>query len=317
MSEFNQHRGFRRMFRENHLTLGLFFPLESYKGSIPVMNIEEQTKLAKRADQLNFASLFVRDVPLFDQTFGDVGQIYDPWVFLGYIAAHTEKISLGTGSIVVTLRHPLHVAKAAASIDKLSGGRFIFGIATGDRQIEFPTFSVDFERRRELFREALEVMRSVWKNNFPKISTTRVQMIEGDVLPKPDLHDIPVFVTGHSGQSVKWIAEHADGWLYYARDLSLQSVQINKWRSLTDHFKPFSQSLNVDLAENPDEEPTGIRLGLRAGRKYLIQYLENLKNIGVNHVIINVKYGQRPVSEVIDEIGEEVLPYFPTLNDDD
>jgi luciferase-type oxidoreductase len=315
MNEFNRHQGYRRMFKENHLTLGLFFPLEAYEGSIPEMNIEEQVKLAKRADQLNFASLFVRDIPLFDQTFGDAGQIYDPWVYLGFIAAHTERIALGTGSIILTLRHPLHVAKAAASIDKLSGGRLVFGVATGDRQIEFPTFSVDFEKRAELYREAIKVMRTVWKHHFPKIHTTRVHMVQGDVLPKPELGDIPVLVTGHSGQSLKWIAEHADGWLTYPRNLSLQTVQIQKWRSLNENFKPFSQSLYVDLTENPDEPPTGIRLGFRTGRKFLIQYLEDLKNAGVNHVIINLKFAQRPVLEVIEELGEEVLPYFPTISD--
>jgi luciferase-type oxidoreductase len=314
MNRFDKHKGYSRMFQENKLTLGLFFPLESYKGSIPEMNIEKQIKLAKRAEELNFAALFVRDVPLHDPNFGDVGQIYDPWVFLGYLAAHTKNIALGTASIILTLRHPLHVAKAAASIDKLSGERLILGVATGDRPIEFPAFSVDPDLRGSLFQESIMVMKKAWKENFPAIQSSRVHyLMDGDILPKPRLSDIPVFVTGHSSQSVEWIAKNGDGWLYYPRNLILQRELIKNWRSLTDQFKPFSQSLYVDLTEDPNHAPIPIHLGFRIGRNPLIEFLESLKIAGVNHVIINLKYGQRPVEEVIEELGEEVVPHFPAL----
>lgn len=315
MNRLDQHKGYSRVFKENHLTLGLFFPLESYKGSIPEMNMEKQIKLAKRAEELQFAALFVRDVPLVDPSFGDVGQIYDPWVYLGYIAAHTKNIALGTASIILTLRHPLHVAKAAASVDKLSGERLILGVATGDRPIEFPAFSVDPEQSRILFQEAISVMKKSWAENFPKIQSPRVQMTNGDLLPKPSLSDIPVLVTGHSSQSVKWIAENSNGWLYYPRNLKIQAGLIKNWRSHTDQFKPFGQSLYVDLTEDPNHEPVPIHLGFRIGRNRLIEYLERLKTEGVNHVIINLKYGQRPVEEVIEELGEEVVPHFPALTE--
>ena len=206
MEKFKNHNGYSRMYQENKLTLGLFFPIESYTGDIPEMDIEKQMKLAKRAEELNFAALFVRDVPLRDPNFGDVGQIYDPFAFLGYLAANTKKIALGTGSIILTLRHPLHVAKAAASIDRLSGERLILGVATGDRPIEFPAFAVNPDDRGELFRESVAVIRRVWRERFPTIDTARVHMTSGDLLPKPKLSEIPMMVTGHSGQSPEWIA---------------------------------------------------------------------------------------------------------------
>lgn len=314
MNRFDNHKGYSRMFQENHLTLGLFFPLESYEGSIPEMNMEKQMKLAKRAEELNFAALFVRDVPLYDPNFGDVGQIYDPWVYLGYLAAHTQNIALGTASIILTLRHPLHLAKAAASVDQISGERLILGVATGDRPIEFPAFTVDFENRGHLFQESMMVMRKAWKDNFPTIQSPRVDLSYGDILPKPRLSDIPMLVTGHSSQSLEWIAENSDGWLYYPRNVKFQAELIKNWRSLTNPFKPFSQSLYVDLTEDPNHAPVPIHLGFRIGRKPLIEFLGLLKSVGVNHVIINLKYGHRPVEEVIEELGEEVVPHFPALS---
>lgn len=314
LNKFKSHQGYSYMFKENNLSLGLFFPIESYKGSIPVMDLDQQMKLARKAEEAGFASLFVRDVPLYDPTFGDVGQIYDPWVFLGYLAAHTNQIALGTGSIVTTLRHPLHVAKAAASVDCISGKRLVLGIATGDRPIEFSAFSVDRGQRSLLFQESLYVMRQVWKEEFPEIHSPNVSLQYGDLLPKPELKDIPILITGHSSQTPEWIAKNSDGWFYYPRNVEFQASLINEWRTSTSEFKPFLQSLYIDLSFDSNEKPTPIHLGFRTGHKFLISYLNTLKEAGVNHVAFNLKYGQRPVEEVIQELGEEVVPYFPALS---
>lgn len=84
------------MFAENKLTLGVFFPIEAFEvGSNPTM--QNQVELAQLAERLRFSAVWFRDVPLLDPSFGDVGQMYDPWVYLGYIAAKTNTISLATG----------------------------------------------------------------------------------------------------------------------------------------------------------------------------------------------------------------------------
>jgi luciferase-type oxidoreductase len=103
--------GFRRMFAPGRLSLGVFFPIESFERDEPTMR--DQPRLARRAEELGFAALWTRDVPLRDPNFGDVGQVYDPWVWLGLIAAHTSTIALATGSIILPLRHPLHTATGA------------------------------------------------------------------------------------------------------------------------------------------------------------------------------------------------------------
>ena len=90
--------GYKRMFRENKLTLGIFFPLESFAGDIPAM--QDQERLAKLTETLGFAALWFRDVPLRDPFFGDTGQIFDVWVYLSWIAAHTKDITLATGSVI-------------------------------------------------------------------------------------------------------------------------------------------------------------------------------------------------------------------------
>lgn len=311
MEKFQSHNGFARTFADRHLTLGLLFPLESYTGSFPVFNLEEQMALAKKAENLGFASLFVRDAPLYDPKLGDVGALYDPLIFLAYVSAHTDRIALGTASIVTTLRHPLHLAKSAASLDKISKERFLFGAATGDRPIEFPAFKVNSDENAALFRESVEVMKQIWGESFPKINTQSVELEQGDVLPKPALANIPVLGTGYSGQTIQWLAKHTDGWLFYPQGVNAQRELVNKWREATGEFKPFAQAIAIDLSENPNEAPKPIQGGVRSGYRFLIDYLRAYEDAGVNHVIFILKKSKRPAEEVIDELGEYVLPHFP------
>jgi luciferase-type oxidoreductase len=305
--------GFRRMFVPGQLSLGVFFPIEAFKGDEPTMR--EQPSLALRAEELGFAGLWTRDVPLRDPNFGDLGQVYDPWVWLSWIAAHTSTIALATGSIILPLRHPLHTAKASASIDQLTGGRFVLGVASGDRPVEFPAFGVDWHQRDALFRENLRVIRRVLMEEFPNVQSSYGALIgTADLVPKPFAR-LPILITGSSRQSFEWVAEHADGWITYPRDLARQAELVAKWRAVVETvspgvFKPFSQSLYVDLADAPAEPPRPIHLGFRAGRNFVIDFLSELAGAGVNHVILNLKYGHRPARDVLEEIGQEVLPHL-------
>ena len=303
------------MFKPKHLTLGVLFAIEAYEGAIPKM--ERQIELAQRAEELEFSALWFRDVPLYDLGFGDVGQIYDPWVYLGYIAAQTKTIALGTAAIIFPLRHPIDLAKAAFSVDQLSNGRLILGIASGDRPIEYPAYGIDFEIRDVLFRESVNDFRRLSKR-FP-IYHSKFGFLNGgvDLLPKPTSKKLPLFVTGYSSQTIDWIAKNSDGWLMYPRDLYLQQHIVNKWRAavkkIGNDFKPFAQSLYIDLTKDPDTTPDRIHLGYRLGRNKLLKHLTDLEEIGVNHVFFNLKYGKRPADEVLEELGKFIVPHFSPL----
>ena len=158
--------GYHNLFSEGKLSLGLSFPLESYQGDMPMM--KDQESLAKLAEDIGFSALWFRDVPLRDPMFGDVGQIYDPITYMSWIAAHTQKIILVTGSLILPLRHPIHLAKSLASLNALSGGRIVAGVASGDRPVEFPAFGVDHENRGQLFKEHFETLRKLLYEDFPR-----------------------------------------------------------------------------------------------------------------------------------------------------
>jgi luciferase-type oxidoreductase len=163
------NRAFQETFREGRLSLGVFFPIEAFAGSTPTM--AGQAELARHAEQLGFRALWFRDVPLLDPDSGEVGQVFDPWVYLGYIAARTKSIHLATGSIILPLRHPLHTAKAAASVNELSGGRLMLGVASSERMIEYPAFGVNLATPGPRFRQALDDIQRALHESFPRMDT--------------------------------------------------------------------------------------------------------------------------------------------------
>ena len=267
------------------------------------------------ADQLGFKAVWVRDVPMHVPTFGDAGQTYDPFTYLGYLAGRTKDIALGVASIALPLRHPLHVAKSAATLDQLSEGRMILGVASGDRYEEYPAMDKDYAGRGEAFRQAFSYIRQA-QDSFPHIDKNPYGQLNGtgDILPKPYGRKIPLLITGHSQQSTEWVAANGDGWMYYPRNLYMQEHNITEWRALMPkdqkHDKPFLQPLYIDLQKDDDFKPVGIHLGIRTGLHYLVEYLSQLKTIGVNHVAINLRFNTNSIEETLALLAKKLLPQF-------
>jgi len=308
------------MFRAGELTLGVFLPLRFYQGDMCAL--EGQGRLVEAIDRHGFAAVWVRDVPLFDPMFGDAGQVFDPFTYLAWLAARTQRVALATGSVVLPLRNPVDLAKAAASLDVLSGGRLVLGTASGDRAVEFPAYGIEHASRGERFAEALPAMRRWWQ----PADGGRAGHAWADhglqLLPPPTAR-IPLIVTGGARQPLPWIAEHADGWLTYpdtthdAQGPARLATKIQAWRSLIPDggFRPHITNEWLDLVDDADHPRVPLQGGhtLRTGRKGLIALLEAWRAAGVNHAALGIQYSRRPAAEVIQEIAEEVLPLFPSF----
>jgi len=228
------------------------------------------------------------------------------------MAAVTRRIALGTGAIVLPLRHPLHVAKAALSLNRLSGERFILGLGSGDREAEFAIFNQDIALRGDAFRERWNLVRSALSPDEAGRAALREATGGHDLMAPPD-ERIGMLVVGSARQSLQWTAAHADGWATYHRDEARQQGRIGLWQTALRERadgepKPFIQSLQIDLLEDPAAPAEPIELGLRTGRDALVAYLDRMEDAGVAHVLMNVVRGPRHATEVVEELGLEVLP---------
>lgn len=314
------HTIFNRVFQPGKLSLGIFLPLQVYNQSMEQLN--QQLQYIKQIDRDGFEALWVRDIPVYDPNFRDVGQVYDPLTYLAYLAGHTNRIALGTASIVLPLQHPISLAKTTASIDQLADGRLLLGVGSGDRYAEFSAFGKSFERRGELFRDVFQDIQTLHRIDSPKMNSNLTKMSDLDVVPKPIHRGVPMLVTGASQQELHWIATHADGWITYpgptttnADTLVLQQ-KIEAFRNLIPQgvFKPHMTNEWIELDEDPNFPRTPLRGGfiLKTGRYGLLELLQQWEKIGVNHAALGIQFGRRPIGEMLDELAKEVLPYFKT-----
>jgi luciferase-type oxidoreductase len=238
----------------------------------------------------------------------------DPWVFLGALATNTEQIALVSGAIVLTLRHPLHIAKGAVSVSRLSGGRFVLGLGSGDRPPEYAAFGEDAEQRRALYRRHWDVLAAALADDSRIVPDERpVDAPDFYLLPRP-AGAVPMLAVGSGGQSVDWIARNAIGWMTYHRPPDVQRGRHTIWRAAVDRlstgaFRAFGVAMRLDLAADENEPATDIPLGYRTGRVALIALLRDMRASGTHHVTFNL-VSDRPVQEVLRELAAEVLPHF-------
>ncbi|MGO9957179.1 MAG: LLM class flavin-dependent oxidoreductase, partial [Solirubrobacteraceae bacterium] len=205
------------------------------------------------------------------------------------------------------LRHPLHVAKAAASLDILSGGRFVLGLASGDRPEEFQRFGRRGEDRGAALRDGVADLRSAWAGT--------VTTGDPGVLPRPTRGRVPLVLTGRGGQDTEWIGSSMDGWFSYFRTHDNLKDFARRWirASSPSHpnGKPLLLALHLVLESGAGSAPEPVRLGLRTGRDGLRRHLHELAEIGVDHVMLILRHSEREVDEVLYELADHVLTEFP------
>ncbi|CAN7281409.1 TIGR03571 family LLM class oxidoreductase [Bosea sp. LjRoot9] len=303
----------------DRLTLGIELPLDndwSPDGEARrildgrprgVPGLSAQSDLLRKIDSLGFAALWVRDVPVFDAVnMGDAGSVYDVFAFLGFLAGITRYVALGTAAVVLPIRHPLMTAKAAASIDALSGGRLILGVASGDRPIEYPLLGIDFDSRGQAFRDAVGYLRAAWQDGGLPVDGQRLPSL--DLLPRPAQASIPLIVAGRAQQDEEWLAATMDGRFVYPGSVDRLIAQASDWTNATGGMRPFISAFHLDLLDDPDAPAQPIRFGARIGRKALITHFRALGCGGVDHIAINLRQSARPLGEVIEELASEVIP---------
>lgn len=314
-----QHPGFQRLFRPGALTVGLILPLETHPGR-PAPTMADHVAMAQRAEALGFGSLWMRDVPFYDPGYGDVAQIFEPMVYIGYLAAATRTISLGTTGIVLPTREPMYLAKQATSLDQLSSGRLILGLSSGDRQSDYPMLGIDYETRGDRYRDAYSVFRTLAEQRFPDFRSTRFGGSPGtlDLVPKAPYGRVPAIAVGQAQQTMDWLAQHLDGLLTGPPPVDRLAEFGETWRTHVQHaarsdlFKPLGIGGFFDLSPNPDTPFQRMPGGFRAGRNGLLAYLDRARASGVSHIALNPKVSRQPYAEILEELAEYVLPEFPS-----
>ena len=286
---------------------------------IPFAAPEDFVAQARLCERLGYHSVWGNDHITTQQYVRDLHpdtapSFYEPLITLAMCAQATERLIVGTALLVMPMREPVYLAKQVATLDQLSGGRFILAVGLGAYREEFTAMSPRLKdaRRGDLLDEGIEA--------FLKLTTESVASHDGahyafeDVVmfPKPKQHPYPLYIGGHNMATVERAARHGHGWLSGWRPhaelaeriqiLKDRSAELGRPRDAVEIAPQFSM-----LLANTDEEAEAAYMasGLVAHRRSLaytgrdlshqvkanlvgspatvIEKVEKLKSIGVDH----------------------------------
>jgi probable F420-dependent oxidoreductase len=147
--------------------------------------------------------------------------LLDPAVALAFIAAHTTKVKLGTGIIILPQRNPLVLAKELASVDVVSNGRLIFGLGIGYLKAEFDALGIPFGNKGARSMEYLQAMQAVWTQEQPTYKGEFVSFSGIQAKPQPVQKPYPaVVIGGHTPEAFRRAVQYANGWYGFALDMT-------------------------------------------------------------------------------------------------
>ena len=171
--------------------------------------------VAAAAEKAGFHGFGFTDHPAPSQRWLDAGghDSVEPFVALGYAAARTTTLRLIPNILVLPYRNPFLVAKAGATLDLLSDGRFTLAVGAGYLKAEFAALGVEHSERNELFDEALEVLKAIWTGDDVSFDGRHftARGITGHPRPVSQPHP-PIWIGGNSARARQRVVEHGDGW---------------------------------------------------------------------------------------------------------
>ncbi len=191
------------------MRIGIVLPIEeAADGTAPSYRVIREMAVAAEAGGLN--SLWIYDHLLF-RFDGEESGLHECWTILAAVADATERVELGTLVMCTAFRNPGVLAKMAATLDHISGGRLILGIGAGWHDPEYEAFGFPTDHRVGRFDEAFEIIRDLIRTGRADLDGTYVQARDAVLRPaaRPDL---PILVAAKRPRMLELTARHADAW---------------------------------------------------------------------------------------------------------
>ena len=258
-------------------------------------------ELGRALEQRGFESVWAPEhshIPLSRKTpfpgGGKVPKKYfdamDPFVTLTAAAAATQRLKIGTGVCLVAQRDPIQTAKLVATIDQVSGGRFLFGIGNGWNQDEMEDHGTVFETRHKLARERVEAMKAIWTETKPEYHGEFVNFGPMMAWPKPvQKPHPPVIVGGAFPYSARRAVRYGEGWIPHA--------SRGTYAEIAEMIPQFRQ-----MAQKAERDPDAIQITVW-GPKQEADLMRRYEDLGVARVVFSVE----------SEQADSILPQLDTL----
>jgi probable F420-dependent oxidoreductase len=242
----------------------------------PTDEVIEPADLARMAEERGFESVFVTEhthIPASRETAYPAGgelpreyfRIYDPFVALATMASATERIRIGNAICLLVERDPITTAKAVASVDRLSGGRMLFGVGAGWNLEEMENHGTDPKLRFRILRERVEACKEIWANEEATYHGEFVNFDRIVCRPAPLQEPHPPILVGGSGPTVlDRVLAVGDSWFPNYRDLD--ETRVEELRSRAD--RPIDVEV-IGMPPQADAIERCAKLGVRRANLWL------------------------------------------------
>ena len=225
--------------------------------------------------------------PLWDEIPKKYYDVMDPFVTLSAAAVATETLKLGTGICLVMQRDPIQTAKLVASIDRISNGRFLFGVGNGWNAEEMADHGTAYKTRNKLARERIEAMKEIWTQSKAEYHGEMVDFPPMMMWPKPVQQPYPPVIVGGSWPyAARRAVRYGDGWIPHAA--------LPPHDDVTD-FIPEFQQMAKDAGRDPAELPVTVW-----GAKPDLAQFERRRERGVARVVISLD--SEPEDEILRQL---------------
>jgi probable F420-dependent oxidoreductase len=304
-----------------YMPCGIELPQVFFDGPV---DMELIRKFAVRAESLGYDSLWLQERILGNFI------ILEPVTLLSYVAAITTKLRLGTSVILLTLRNPIQLAKACATLDCMSGGRAVLGVGLGGGHLgsHEEVFGYSRAGRVTRFTEAVQIMKLLWSEPRTSFEGRYWNFKDVSMEPKPmQQPHPPLWFGGHHENALKRAVKYGDGWMgagsSSSEDFIRESAMI---RQFLDQAKrdpaTFGCGKRVYLAVDHDKARAEKRIREWFGRRYknselgpkvaiwgksaeCTEKIRLLVNAGARHIVFNPMFDEM---EHLEICAEEILP---------
>jgi probable F420-dependent oxidoreductase len=177
---------------------------------------------------------------------------HDPFVMFGFLAGCTTRIGFATGVLVLPQRQAALVAKQAACLDVLCGGRFRLGVGVGWNEVEFVALNEDFHTRGKRSAEQVQVMQALWAQDHVSFQGAYHRIEDAGINPRPATGRVPVWFGGHAEATFQRAARYGDGFMpldYPPREAAVAA--FDKLRRLTEQAGRDPDAMGIEVWMSP------------------------------------------------------------------
>jgi probable F420-dependent oxidoreductase len=208
---------------------------------------------------------------------------HDPFVLFGYLAGCTERLGFSTGVLILPQRQTVLVAKQAACLDVLCGGKFRLGIGVGWNEVEYVGLNENFHNRGRRSEEQVRVMQMLWQMPHVSFESRWHRLEDAGINPLPPSGKVPVWFGGHHERTLERIARCGDGWMPNAYPPDQSAIEI------------FSRLRRMTEAAGRDPAAIGIEVWVSMGSGAEADWREEAgfwKAAGASHLTLTTTFGR-------------------------